>query len=264
MIIIGELINSTREEIKAKIKEQDADYIKDIAKKQVEAGSSYVDVNAGAFVWDEIDYLIWLVETVQEVVDVPLTLDSPNAEALKKAAEVHEGIPMINSITAEEERYKEIVPLVQEYDAKVVALCLSDDGMPETADERLKIADRLVNNFEKDGVPLENVYLDPIIKPISVDGKFGYQVLDTIEGVSDWGTDMHITCGLSNISYGLPNRALLNQAFLIMAMERGLDSAIIDPLDDYMMKLVKAAEVLINRDQYGMEYLKASRAGKLD
>jgi 5-methyltetrahydrofolate--homocysteine methyltransferase len=264
MIIIGELINSTRDVIKKKIEERDVGYFKDIAKKQVEAGSGYVDVNAGAFVWDEVEHLIWLVETVQEAIDLPLTLDSPNVEALRKAADVHQGTPMINSITAEDERYKEIIPLVKENDAKVVALCLSDDGMPETADQRLKIADKLVNNFERDGVPLENVYLDPIIKPISVDGNFGYQVLDTIEGVSELGTDLHINCGLSNISYGLPHRALLNQAFLVMAMERGLDSAIIDPLDDYMMKLIKAAEVLINRDEYGMEYLKASRAGKLD
>ncbi len=264
MIVIGELINSTRDIIKEKIEEKDAEYIQEIAKKQVEAGAEYVDVNAGAFVWDEVEYIQWLVEVVQDAVDKPLSLDSPSPEALRKAADKHDGVPMINSITAEKERYAEIIPLVKEYNAKVVALCISDDGMPESAEERLKITETLVNNFEKDGVPLENVFLDPIIKPISVDGIFGYQVLDTITGIMDMGTDMHITCGLSNISYGLPQRALLNQAFLIMAMERGLDSAIIDPLDDYMMKLVKAAEVLINRDNYGMEYLKASRAGKLD
>ena len=154
--------------------------------------------------------------------------------------------------------------MVQEYDAKVVALCLSDEGMPETAEQRLKIADKLVNDLEKDGVPLENVFIDPIIKPISVDGKFGYQVLDTISGITDWGTDVHITCGLSNVSFGLPNRALLNQAFLMMAMSRGLDSAIIDPLDEHMMKLVKAAEVLLNIDKYGQRYIKACRSGEMD
>ena len=264
MIVIGELINSTRDVIKEKIEEKDAEYIKNIAQKQVDCGASFVDVNAGAFVWDEVENLIWLVNTVQEAIDKPLALDSPSAEALKKAAEVHEGIPMINSITAEEERYKEILPILQEYDAKVVALCMSDEGMPETADDRLKVADKMLNDFERDGIALDNVYFDPIIKPISVNGIYGYQVLETIQGITDWDTDVHITCGLSNISYGLPNRALLNQAFVIMAMERGMDSAIIDPTDANMMKLVKAAEVLINRDSFGMEYLKASRAGELD
>lgn len=264
MIVIGELINSTRDIIKEKIEEKDKEYIQDIALQQVDAGASYVDVNSGAFVWDEIEHLIWLVKTVQEVTDVPLSLDSPNEEAIEKAAEVHEGIPMINSITAEKERYEKVIPLIQEYDAKVVALCLSDEGMPETAEQRLKIADKLVNDLSRDGVPLENVFIDPIIKPISVDGKFGYQVLDTISGITDWDTDVHITCGLSNISFGLPNRCLLNQAFLMMAMDRGLDSAIIDPLDDYIMKLVRAAEVLLNRDDYGQRYLKACRAGEMD
>ncbi len=264
MIIIGELINSTRDVIKEKIEEKDKKYIKNIAQEQVDCGASYVDVNAGAFVWDEVENLIWLVETVQEQVDKPLALDSPSAEALRKAAEVHDGIPMINSITGEEERYKEILPILQEYDAEVIALCMGDDGMPDTADDRLKVADKLLNNFERDGIAHEKVYLDPIIKPISVNGKYGYQVLDTITGICDMGTDAHITCGLSNISYGLPHRALLNQAFLIMAMERGMDSAIIDPTDKYMMKLIKAAEVLLNKDNYGTNYLKASRAGELD
>ncbi len=264
MIIIGELINSTRDVIKEKIEEKDAEYIKKIAREQVECGANYVDVNSGAFVWDEVDYLIWLVETVQEVVDVPLTLDSPNPEALKKAAEIHKGIPMINSITAEKERYDEIMPILKEYKSDVIALCISDDGMPDSVDDRLKIAEKLIDSFEKEDIDLDRVYLDPLVKPISVNGEFGYQVLDTIQKISEWNTGIHMTCGLSNISYGLPKRSLLNQAFLIMAMERGLDSAIIDPTDKDMIKLIKAAEVLLNKDPYGKNYLKAVRAGELD
>ncbi|MDI3548399.1 MAG: 5-methyltetrahydrofolate corrinoid/iron sulfur protein methyltransferase [Halanaerobiales bacterium] len=264
MIIIGELINSTRKEIKKAIEEKDKEYIQDIAQKQVEKGADFIDVNAGAFVHEEVEYLEWLVKIVQEVIDKPLALDSPNPEALKKALEFHEGTPMINSITAEKERYQQILPLVKEYNARVIALCMDDEGMPETAEERLKVADKLINNLDKDGIPLENVFLDPLIKPISVNGEFGPQVLDTISGITEWGTDVHITCGLSNISYGLPKRALLNQAFLVLAMGRGLDSAIIDPLDDYLMKLVKASEVLLNLDPFGSKYLKAARAGELD
>ncbi|MFW5855930.1 MAG: dihydropteroate synthase [Bacillota bacterium] len=264
MIIIGELINSTRDVIKEKIEERDKEYIQDIALKQEKAGASYIDVNAGAFVWDEIEHLLWLVEVTQEVLETPLSLDSPNEKALKEAAEKHEGRPIINSITLEEERYGKVLPVVKEYDASVIALVMSDDGMPESSDDRLERADELIEKLTGDGVPEDRIFIDPIIKPISVDGELGNQVLDTIQKINDWEADVHITCGLSNISYGLPNRSLLNQAFMVMAIHRGLDSAIIDPLDDYMMKLIKAARVIVNKDPYGTEYLKAARAGELD
>jgi len=264
MIAIGGLINSTVDIVREKIEDKDETYIKNLAQEQVDCGAHIIDVNAGAFVWDETENLIWLVNTVQEQINKPLALDSPSAEALRKATEVHKGIPVINSITAEEKRYNEVLPIVKQFNTEVIALCMSDDGMPETVDDRLKVTDKLLNNFEKEGIDLTKVYLDPIIKPIGVNSKDGKMALQTIQAINSWETDVHITCGLGNISYGLPHRKLLNQALLIMAMERGMDSAIIDPTDKYLMKLIKAAEVLINRDAYETEYLKAARAGELD
>lgn len=263
MIIIGELINSTRKKIKEAIANGDSDYIQSIAKKQVLGGADFVDVNAGAFVHDEVKYLLWLVEVVQQVCDKPLALDSPNPKALEEAIKIHQGTPMINSITMEQDRFAKILPLVKEYDAKVIALCMDDKGMPETATDRLKIAEKLINELDKEGVKPDRVFLDPLIKPISVNGEYGLQALDTISGIAAWKTGAHITCGLSNISYGLPKRMLLNQAFLVMAMTRGLDSAIIDPTEKQMTSLIKAAEVLLNKDDFGMEYIRASRADEL-
>lgn len=264
MIIIGELINSTRVPIKKAIEEKNVSYIQDIARKQAEYGADYIDVNAGAFVYEEVEHLVWLTETVQEAVDKPLALDSPRAEALMEALKVHRGTPLINSITAEKERYEAIVPLVKQYNARVLALCMGDAGMPETAAERLDVAGQLMADLERDGVAPGNIFFDPLIKPISVDGEFAFQALETIAGIAGWNKGVHITCGLSNISFGLPHRSLLNRAFLVMAMERGLDSVLVDPLDREMIKLIKAAEVLLNRDAYGAEYLKASRAGLLE
>ncbi len=263
MIIIGELINSTRKAIKKAIDEQDVQYIQDLAKKQEEAGADFIDVNAGAYVHDEAKHLVWLVEKVQEVVSKPLALDSPDPKALQAALKAHDGVPMINSISLEKERYAQVAPLVKESGAQVVALCMSDEGMPETADDRLEIAKRLLSDLDKDGIPLTNVFLDPLIKPVSVNGEYGPQALDAIERISALGSGAHITSGLSNISFGLPQRALLNQAFIVLAMGRGMDSAIIDPLDKKKMSLVKAAEVILNLDPYAMNYLKAMRAGKL-
>lgn len=263
MIIIGELINSTRKAIKKAIDEQDRAFIQNLARKQEEAGADYIDVNAGAYVQDEIKHLVWLVEVVQEVSEKPLALDSPDPRALEAALKVHRGVPMINSISAEKERYRHVVPLVREAGARVVALCMSDEGMPETADDRLEVAKRLIADLDKDGIALSDVFFDPLIKPVSVNGEYGPQALDAIESIAALGSGAHITCGLSNISFGLPHRALLNQAFIVLAMGRGMDSAILDPLDKKKMSLVKAAEVILNLDSYAMNYLKSARAGRL-
>ncbi len=263
MIIIGELINSTRKAIKKAIDEQDVKYIQDLAVRQEEAGADYIDVNAGAYVHDEAKHLIWLVEKVQEVVSKPLALDSPDPKALEAALKVHKGVPMINSISAEKERYEQVMPLVKESGSQVVALCMSDDGMPETAEDRLEVAKVLLADLDKDGIDLTKVFLDPLIKPVSVDGIYGPQALDAIERIAALESGAHITSGLSNISFGLPHRALLNQAFIVLAMGRGMDSAIVDPLDKKKMSLVKAAEVILNKDPYAMNYLKAARADKL-
>ncbi len=263
MIIIGELINSTRKAIKKAIDEQDVKYIQELAVKQEEAGADYIDVNAGAYVHDEAKHLVWLVEKVQEVVSKPLALDSPDPKALEAALKVHKGTPMINSISLEKERYNALVPLVKEAGTPVVALCMSDEGMPETADDRLEVAKVLLDDLDKDGIDLTKVFLDPLIKPVSVNGEYGPQALDSIERITKLGTGVHITSGLSNISFGLPHRALLNQAFIVLAMGRGMDSAIVDPLDKKKMSLVRAAEVILNLDPYAMNYLKAARADKL-
>ncbi|MGM0651461.1 MAG: methyltetrahydrofolate cobalamin methyltransferase [Bacillota bacterium] len=263
MIIIGELINSTRKAIKKAIDDQDVKYLQDLAVKQEEAGADYIDVNAGAYVHDEAKHLVWLVEKAQEVVSKPLALDSPDPKALEEALKVHKGTPMVNSISLEKERYDALVPLVKEAGTPVVALCMSDEGMPETADDRLEVAKKLIDDLDKDGIDLTKVYLDPLIKPVSVDGEYGPQALDAIERIAKLGSGVHITSGLSNISFGLPHRALLNQAFIVLAMGRGMDSAIVDPLDKKKMSLVKAAEVILNLDPYAMNYLKAARADKL-
>ena len=263
MIIIGELINSTRKKIKQAIDEQDVKYIQDLAVRQEEAGADYIDVNSGAYVHDEVKHLVWLVKIVQEVVNKPLALDSPNPKALEEAMKVHEGTPMINSISAEKERYEQIIPLIKGANTPVVAMCMSDKGMPKSAEDRLEVAKKLLDDLDKDDVKMSDVFVDPLINPVSVDGDHGPQALDAIEMLAGLGSGCHITSGLSNISFGLPHRALLNQAFIVLAMGRGMDSAIVDPLDQKKMSLVKAAEVILNIDSYASKYLKASRAGKL-
>ncbi len=264
MLVIGELINTSRKAIASAVEEKDSNYIKDIAKKQAEAGAHYIDVNAGTRVHDEPETLKWLVETIQEEIDTPLCIDSPSSKALEVGLKAHNnGQPMINSITDEKERYDEVLPLVLEYDAKVIALCMDDEGMPDTGKERLKIAKNLTDNMIEAGVKEENIFLDPLVKPVSVNTDFGQEVLDAIEMIHQEYTKVHTTCGLSNVSFGLPNRHLLNRTFLVMCMTKGMDSFILDPLDKKIMSLLIASETLLGKDDYCMGFLKAQRAGKL-
>lgn len=264
MIIVGELINASRRVVRAAIEVGDRDYIRGLARDEAEAGADYIDVNAGVFVEDEAEYLTWLVENVQAVVDGPCAIDSPNPKAIEAALKSHRGAPMINSISLEKERWEKLLPIVAGTDFKVVALCMSDEGMPKTVEDRLRIADKLVNGLVQHNVLVRNIHVDPLVQPLSVDGSFGLEFLNSIEAIRQNWPEIHTMCGLSNISYGLPNRKFLNQTFMAMAIAKGLDGAIVDPLDRRMMANIIGAEALAGRDNYCMKYLKAFRAGQFE
>ncbi len=264
MMIIGELINASRKDIGAAIKNQDSEFIKKIAREECEAGADFIDVNAGIFVDREPEYLKWLVMTVQQSVDAPCALDSPNPKAIQEALTIHKGIPMINSISLEIERFEKLIPLIAGTDFKVVALCMSDEGMPETTEQRLSIADKLINKLTARNIPIENIYLDPLVQPISTNTAFGIEFLEAIEKISETFKGAHTICGLSNISYGLPARKLMNQVFAIMAITKGLDSLILNPLDRKMMANITIAETLLGKDEFCMKYLKSYRSGLFD
>ncbi|MFW6414934.1 MAG: methyltetrahydrofolate cobalamin methyltransferase [Thermodesulfobacteriota bacterium] len=264
MLLVGELINSSRKKIEQAIKDQDVNYIQEIAKDQFENGADYIDVNAGTFVGKEGSYMNWLVSKVQETVDAPCCIDSPDPQVVEEAMKLHKGIPMVNSISLEKERFDALLPVVSGNDCKVIALCMSDDGMPETMEDRVSIAENLVNKLVQKNVPIENIYVDPLVQPISTNDNYGREFLNAIEQIMTKLPGVHTMCGLSNISYGLPHRALMNQAFMIMAITKGLDGAIVNPLDKRMMASITAAETLAGRDTYCMNYLDAYRSGKLE
>jgi 5-methyltetrahydrofolate--homocysteine methyltransferase len=259
MIIVGELINASRKAIEAAIENQDAATIQKVAKDQFENGADFIDVNAGIFVGQEPEYLKWLVTTVQTEVDGPCCIDSPDPKAIEAALSVHKGTAMINSISMEKERYDSILPIVGGTDLKVVALCMSDEGMPETVDDRMKIADQLINGLLQKNVKIGNIYVDPLVQPVSTNDNFGIEFLNAVEKIMTTFAGVHTLCGLSNISYGLPERKFLNQTFMVMAITKGLDGAIINPLDKKMMASIIAAEVLKGKDEFCTNYLAAYR-----
>jgi 5-methyltetrahydrofolate corrinoid/iron sulfur protein methyltransferase len=264
MLIIGELINSTRKQIRKAVEEKDAALIQDLARRQAAAGANWIDVNAGAFAADEVEKLRWMISTVRQATDAPLSIDSPRPSAVEAGLEMAGADAFLNSITAESDRYRTLVPLVLKYKARVVALSLDDTGMSDDMDKVYAVADGLIKRLEDDGVPPDRIFVDPLIRPVSTNGEYGIGALSIIERITRNHPAVHKTCGLSNVSYGLPKRKLVNQVFVAMAIAMGLDAAIIDPLDPRMMANIAAAEALAGKDQFCMNYITAEREGKLE
>jgi len=262
MIVVGELINSTRKKIREAMEKRDAGFIKDLAKKQDEAGSDFIDVNAGAFVDDEIEILEWAINEVQEASEKPLAIDSPRGKAIAEGLKLHKnGKPMINSITKETERWEELFPIAVESDSYILGLCIDNSGIPEKADDRVRIAESIINDLTKAGKPIADIAIDPLTTPLSVNTGYGILVTDTVRMIKESFPEVKLITGLSNISYGLPARRQVNRAFVVMCMVHGLDGALIDPLDSTMMSLIMATEALLNKDQFCSKFLKGFRSG---
>jgi 5-methyltetrahydrofolate--homocysteine methyltransferase len=163
MIIVGELINASRKAIRQAIEQEDRVALEKVAKDQAEKGAHYIDVNAGVFVDREAEYLKWLVELVQGVVDLPCYIDSPDPKAIEAALAVHKGTAMINSISLEKQRYEKLLPVISGSGSEVVALCMSDEGMPQSTDQRLSITDKLINGLVKSNIVIENICINPLV-----------------------------------------------------------------------------------------------------
>lgn len=261
MKIIGEKINGTRKRVAKAIAERDDGYIKDLAIKQAEAGSDWLDVNAGTHPEKEPEDLIWLIENVQSVVDTPLCLDSANPAALHVAIHAVNRTPLINSISGEPDRLEKILPIVAENGCEVIALALDDKKIPDTTEKRLEIIDKVIAATRAANVPDENVYVDPLVMTIATANQSAIIAYETIRAVNGQYPDVHFTMGLSNISFGLPARKQINRAFLIQAMHVGLDSAILDPLDRELMAAIVTTNLLLGHDKHCLNYIRASRKG---
>jgi 5-methyltetrahydrofolate--homocysteine methyltransferase len=261
--VIGERINTTLKKVQAAVIDRDADYIKEDVKKQEACGAAYIDVNAGARIGHEKEDMAWLLKIIQEVTELPLCLDSPDPEVLEMAYGMVNNIPMVNSISLEKERFEAMMPFLKGKECKIIALCMDDSGMPKTADDIINRAKGIVGELEAIGFKRENIYVDPLIQPMSVDTNNGNMAMDAVRAIMTDLEGVHTTGGLSNISYGLPQRKIINRIFLAMMMKVGFDSAIMDPLDMEIMAAMKTAEMIKGNDSFCMNYLKGVRAGDI-
>ncbi|NIS61247.1 MAG: dihydropteroate synthase [Proteobacteria bacterium] len=264
MLVVGERINSSRKGIEQAMRDRNAEFITKESRDQVAAGAHVIDVNTATLMNEEVESLKWAVQLIGDSVNIPICIDSPSPVAVAAVLPLCKGKAMVNSITAEAERYAKLIPLIREHKPNVVGLCMDDRGMPNSAEDRIRIASDLVGKLTKDGVPIGDIYIDPVVTPVSTDTRYGMAVLDAIEAIMKAFPGVHTICGLSNVSYGLPNRKQVNQMFLVMAMTRGLDAVILDPCDKRIMANLITTTTLLGKDEFCMNYLAAFREGKFD
>jgi 5-methyltetrahydrofolate--homocysteine methyltransferase len=258
-VIIGERINPTgRKNVLAALQEGDFDIVRKDAVKQVDAGALVLDVNAGVPGADEPELLVNVLRNVMEVTDVPLCIDTADSEALEAALKIYEGKALVNSVNGEEESLERVLPLVKEYGAAVIGLCMDDDGIPETPQQRLAVAGKIIERAGKLGIPVEDIVIDPLALTMGADSSAGKVALETIDlVVKEFG--VNITMGASNISFGMPDRKHINSTFIAMAILAGMTCPITNPLVEEIVITVQAADLTMGRDDFGMNWIQAFR-----
>ncbi len=261
MIIIGEKINGTRENVSRAIRDRNRQVIENLALSQTAWGTDYLDVNAGTHPDQEPEDMAWLVETIERVTETPLCLDSANPEALLSGIRSAGRLPMINSVSGEKERIEGVLPIACNHGTNLILLALDDKGIPQTTGQRLAIVTRLVSLAQQGGLGDDQLFVDPLVTTIATQANSGSIAFETIREIRGQFPKVHITCGLSNISFGQPSRSLINQAFAAIALEAGLDSAILDPMDQGLRNMIHSAELVLGRDPDCLRYNQAHRAG---
>lgn len=273
MIIIGEKINATRKSIGRALVDRDGEFLLSLARSQVDAGADYIDINVGSGLSPENERndIEWLTGLIQEKIDKPLAFDSPDPAVIEAGLRRNRstgggraGSPIINSITAEPHKLNALLPLAKEYDADLIALAMGPEGIPGDVRGRLKACETIAEHASDHGIDMPRIYFDPLALPLSVDNSNGRIAMETLKEIKRRLPDARTTIGLSNISYGLPDRALINRVFLMLLLPIGLDSALLDPLDRHMMSCVRAAHSILQEDPYCREFLRAYRKGLLD
>ncbi|MFA5096921.1 MAG: dihydropteroate synthase [Candidatus Omnitrophota bacterium] len=260
MLIIGELINGMYANIGKAIREHDKSEIQKCALEQIESGAGALDINCGPASKQPLIDMPWLVETVQEVTDKTLCLDSSKPQVIEAGLKAAKNKTIINSVTADSEKLDAIIPLAKEHGSGLIGITISKKGIPGNKDQRLELAAGIVATCAEKEFPIDNLYLDPIVLPVNVAQA---QLKDILESIRDFkiisDPSPKTTLGLSNVSQGTRFRGLINRTFLIMAIAYGLDSAILDPKDRELMDALATAELILNKNIYCDSYLDAYR-----
>ena len=259
-VMIGEKLNPTGlKKLGKALEENNMEYVKDLAKRQVAWGADVLDVNVGHPGIDEIAMMAKVVEAVLSVVEVPLCIDSNEPKILEAGLKLAPGKPLVNSVNGEEKQLSTILPIVKDRGAAVIGLTIDDDGIPATAEKRLAAAGIIIERAAKIGIPIEDIIIDPLVMTVGADSKAASITLETIRCVRE-KFGVNINLGASNVSFGLPDRPTVNSAFLSLAIQAGATCSITDPIK--LGSTIRATDLLLGKDDYSMRYLKYFRAAE--
>ena len=255
--LIGERINPTgRKKLAQALRDDDLEFVRALARAQAAAGADLLDVNVGVPGLDEVALLPAVVQAVVAASDLPICIDTANPAALAAALQVAPGKPLVNSVNGEEDSLARVLPLVREHNAAVIGLAMDDDGIPADADSRARVAERIVERAARLGIPAEDVLIDPLVLTVGADPQAGAVTLRTIELIRE-RLGVNINLGATNVSFGLPERHTINQAFLALSIAAGATCMITDPAK--LALAIRAAELLLGRDEYATHYITTYR-----
>lgn len=263
MLVIGEKINGAIPSVAEAIAKGDAEFIRDLVRRQVAVGVDYLDVCAGTSPDKELEALNWLIDIVQTETDTPLCVDSPNANIIEQALPRVKRCGLINSVSGEGDKCEVIFPLLQGNQWEVIALTCDNDGIPETAAKKVEIAGALIEKAGKFGIEPERIFIDPLVLSLAAVNDCMLSFMNAVEEIKKLHPRVKTVSGLSNISYGMPYRKIVNLNFLTLALYSGMDAAIIDPENRDLYASIYAVEALLNRDKHCRKYNKAYREGKI-
>jgi 5-methyltetrahydrofolate--homocysteine methyltransferase len=260
-VMIGEKINPTgRKKLAAALSEGDLEYVRQLAESQVAWGAEVLDINVGVPGLDEVSVVKKLVELVASIVDVPFCLDSANPDVLAAGLAAAPGKPLVNSVSGEEKKLESVLPLVKDRGAAVIGLTMDDNGIPKTPEERLAVAEKILERAVRLGIPSEDVIIDPLVLTVGSDSRAAFITLQTVELLrKEFGVNINL--GASNVSFGLPERPTINATFLALAIQMGATCSITDPAK--LGQGVKAVDLLLGRDENSIRYLKYFRAAEV-
>jgi 5-methyltetrahydrofolate--homocysteine methyltransferase len=261
MIIIGEKINGAIPSVAEAISKKDADFIKDLARTQADAGAHFIDVCASTDLNVELETMKWLVDRVQEATDTPIAVDSPSAEVCAESLTYCNKPGLVNSVSMEGNKIDLIFPVIADSKWECIVLLCDDTGIPKNSEQRLEVFAATMEKAKEYKISPSRLHIDPLVEMLCTSEDGINMILEVIKKIKEQYPTIHVTGGASNISFNLPARKFINQAFLILAMGAGMDSAIINPLHKHMMGLIYATEALKGMDEYCIEYINGYRKG---
>lgn len=261
MIIIGEKINGSIPAVAEAIAKRDADFIKNRAKMQAEAGATFIDCCASVPEAEEVETLKWMIDCIQEVTELPISVDSPSPDVLLQVFPYCKRPGLINSVSGEGDKIDKIFPAIADTKWEVICLLSDDTGIPKCAADRLKVFDKIMAKAKEYGIAPSRMHIDPLVEMLCTSENGIETNTEVISTVRSQYPNIHITAAVSNISFNLPVRKMINLGFTVLAMNAGLDSAILDPTNRDLMGVIYATEALLGEDEYCMEYIGAYREG---